>query len=78
MLVARAISFYRRYFDLTPSQIIFWAHFSHSVNDNNDLATHASTLLVRMCGVTPPIPLVSPLLDAIYEAITTSPVTLVS
>ncbi|KAF8807238.1 hypothetical protein BYT27DRAFT_7232792 [Phlegmacium glaucopus] len=43
------------------------------VNDNNDLATRASMLLVRMCGVTPPVPLVNPLLDAIYEAITTSP-----
>lgn len=43
------------------------------VSDNNDLVTHASTLLVRMCGVTPPVPLVNPILDAIYEAIKTSP-----
>jgi len=43
------------------------------LSDNNDLATHASTLLVRMCGVMPPVPLVNPILDAIYEAIKTSP-----
>lgn len=68
-------------------QKVFWLnsnHFLssflplHSVSDNDDLATHASTMLVRMCGVTPPVPLVGPLLDAICEAITTSPVTLVS
>ena len=44
------------------------------VKDNNDLAIRASTLLVRMCGVAPPVPLVNPILDAIFEAIHTSPV----
>ncbi|EDR15426.1 uncharacterized protein LACBIDRAFT_301740 [Laccaria bicolor S238N-H82] len=43
------------------------------VNDNNELASRASTLLVRMCGVTPPVPLIDPLLDAIFEAIRRSP-----
>jgi hypothetical protein len=45
-----------------------------SVHDNDELVSHASTLLVRMCGVTPPLPLVNPILDAIFEAIQSSPV----
>lgn len=44
------------------------------VKDNDDLAIRGSTLLVRMCGVTPPVPLVNPMLDAIFDAIQTSPV----
>ena len=44
------------------------------VKDNNDLAIRGSTLLVRMCGVAPPVALVNPILDAIFEAIHTSPV----
>lgn len=44
------------------------------VNDNNNLAVRASSLLVRMCGVTPPVGLINPMLDAIFEAIQTSPV----
>jgi proteasome activator subunit 4 len=43
------------------------------VNDNNNLAVRASSLLVRMCGVTPPVGLINPMLDAIFEAIQTSP-----
>ncbi|CAA7258799.1 unnamed protein product [Cyclocybe aegerita] len=43
------------------------------VNDNNDLAARASVLLVRMCGVTPPVSLIYPILDAIFEAIQNSP-----
>ncbi|KAJ3576138.1 hypothetical protein NP233_g640 [Leucocoprinus birnbaumii] len=43
------------------------------LNDNDDLASRASRLLVRMCGVTPPVPLVSPILDAIFHTIQNSP-----
>ena len=44
------------------------------VNDNNELAGRADLLLVRMCGVTPPRSLISPMLDSIFGAIQTSPV----
>lgn len=44
------------------------------VNDNDDLAHRAKMLLIRMCGVTPPKPLVSPILNEIFDAIQTSPV----
>ncbi|KAF9073805.1 armadillo-type protein [Rhodocollybia butyracea] len=43
------------------------------VNDNDELATRANLLLVRMCGVSPPRPLINPLLDAIFETIQSSP-----
>lgn len=43
------------------------------VNDNDELASRASVLLVRMCGVTPPVPLVNPIFDAIFDAIQNSP-----
>ncbi|KAF8898398.1 hypothetical protein BD779DRAFT_1607219 [Infundibulicybe gibba] len=43
------------------------------VNDNDELAARASTLLVRMCGVTPPTSMIDSLLDAIFEAIQSSP-----
>ncbi|KAF9036519.1 hypothetical protein BDZ89DRAFT_1100671 [Hymenopellis radicata] len=43
------------------------------VNDNDELANIANLLLVRMCGVTPPRALINPLLDAIFDAIRTSP-----
>ncbi|KAJ3990413.1 hypothetical protein F5890DRAFT_1398687 [Lentinula detonsa] len=43
------------------------------VNDNSELANRANILLVRMCGVSPPRPLINPLLDAIFEAIQSSP-----
>lgn len=45
-----------------------------AVNDNEDLANLARTLLIRMCGVTPPRQLLSPLMDAVFEAIQKSPV----
>jgi proteasome activator subunit 4 len=44
------------------------------VNDNDELAMRASTLLVRMCGVTPPTTVVKPILTAIFDAILKSPV----
>lgn len=44
------------------------------VNDNDELANRANILLVRMCGVSPPRPLIHPLLDTIFEAIQSSPV----
>ena len=50
------------------------AHIGFTVNDNDDLANRARILLNRMCGVMPPRPLVHPILDAIFKAIQTSPV----
>ncbi|KAL0950828.1 hypothetical protein HGRIS_007590 [Hohenbuehelia grisea] len=44
------------------------------VNDNDELASRANLLLVRMCGVMPPRSLINPILDAIFEAIQSSPV----
>ena len=46
----------------------------YAVNDNDDLANRARVLLNRMCGVMPPRPLIHPVLDAIFKAIQTSPV----
>lgn len=43
------------------------------VNDDEELTSRASVLLVRMCGVTPPRALVASILDAIFEAIQSSP-----
>jgi len=43
------------------------------LNDNNELASRASTLMVRMCGVVPPLPMVNRILDSIFNAIQTSP-----
>ncbi|KAK2462050.1 hypothetical protein APHAL10511_006513 [Amanita phalloides] len=43
------------------------------INDNNELVSRASVLLVRMCGVTPPPRLINPLFDAMFEAIQSSP-----
>ncbi|KAK1232607.1 Proteasome activator BLM10 [Marasmius sp. AFHP31] len=43
------------------------------LNDNDDLASRAKLLLVRMCGVSPPRPLINPILDAIFDAIQNSP-----
>ncbi|KAG6902315.1 hypothetical protein C0995_001694 [Termitomyces sp. Mi166 len=43
------------------------------LHDNTELSNRASTLLVRMCGVTPPLALVGRILDGIFEAIRTSP-----
>ena len=44
------------------------------MNDNKELVSRASVLLVRMCGVTPPPCLINPLLDAMFVAIQSSPV----
>ncbi|KAH9947692.1 hypothetical protein B0H21DRAFT_737636 [Amylocystis lapponica] len=43
------------------------------LNDNDDLAHRAKLLLVRMCGVILPRPLINPMLDAIFKAIQSSP-----
>ncbi|KAI0067819.1 hypothetical protein BV25DRAFT_1794335 [Artomyces pyxidatus] len=43
------------------------------VNDNDELLSRARTLLVRMCGVTPPRSLISPILSAIFDTIQNSP-----
>ncbi|KNZ79712.1 Proteasome activator complex subunit 4 [Termitomyces sp. J132] len=43
------------------------------LHDNTELSNRASTLLVRMCGVTPPLVMVGQILDGIFEAIRTSP-----
>ena len=48
------------------------------VKDNNDLQERANILLVRMCGVIPPRSLIDPIIDAIFDAIKTSPVSLIS
>ncbi|KAH7914507.1 hypothetical protein BJ138DRAFT_1143879 [Hygrophoropsis aurantiaca] len=39
------------------------------VSDNEELTRRAGTLLVRMCGVTPPRSLISPLLESTFTAI---------
>ncbi|CAK5265273.1 unnamed protein product [Mycena citricolor] len=44
-----------------------------AVNDNQDLATRANDVLVQMCGVTVPVPLINPLIDGIFESIRNSP-----
>ncbi|KAF9270499.1 ARM repeat-containing protein [Marasmius fiardii PR-910] len=43
------------------------------LSDNDDLSSRAKLLLVRMCGVSPPRSLINPILDAIFEAIQSSP-----
>jgi len=43
------------------------------VNDNDELLSRARMLLVRMCGVTPPRPLIKPILKAIFDTILNSP-----
>ena len=71
--VAWTVPVHGRYLLTTPCLKVF-PTFIFSVNDDDELVGRASTLLVRMCGVTPPLPLVNPLLDAIFEAIQNSPV----
>jgi hypothetical protein len=53
---------------------VAWLNFSSSVNDNDELLSRARMLLVRMCGVTPPRPLIGPILTAIFDTILKSPV----
>ncbi|KAH8120571.1 ARM repeat-containing protein [Phellopilus nigrolimitatus] len=43
------------------------------VSDNDDLSRRASNLLVRMCGVVPPRPLINPIIESIFVAIKSSP-----
>ncbi|GJJ09449.1 hypothetical protein Clacol_003672 [Clathrus columnatus] len=43
------------------------------VNDNDELVTRSNLLLVRMCGVTPPVDLIPLLLNHIFNAIKSSP-----
>ncbi|KAI0257360.1 hypothetical protein BJV78DRAFT_1277900 [Lactifluus subvellereus] len=43
------------------------------VNDNDELLSRARMLLVQMCGVTPPRPLIGPILSAIFDTILNSP-----
>ncbi|KAH8100502.1 hypothetical protein BXZ70DRAFT_1022407 [Cristinia sonorae] len=43
------------------------------INDNDDLAHRAKLVLNRMCGVIAPRPLTNPILDAMFNAIQTSP-----
>ncbi|KAI0001825.1 hypothetical protein BJV77DRAFT_16959 [Russula vinacea] len=43
------------------------------VNDNDELLSRARMLLVRMCGVTLPRPLIGPILNAIFDTILSSP-----
>ena len=49
-------------------------NYSPPVNDNDELLSRARMLLVRMCGVTPPRPLIGPILNAIFDTILSSPV----
>ncbi|KAI9462361.1 hypothetical protein BJY52DRAFT_1221991 [Lactarius psammicola] len=46
---------------------------TESVNDNDELLSRARMLLVRMCGVTPPRPLIGPILKVIFDTILNSP-----
>jgi hypothetical protein len=55
---------------------VAWLNFSSSVNDNDELLSRARMLLVRMCGVTPPRPLIGQILNAIFDTILSSPVRL--
>ncbi|CCA68831.1 hypothetical protein PIIN_02692 [Serendipita indica DSM 11827] len=43
------------------------------LNDNNDLASRASLLLTRTCGVSPPREMIAPILHELYKAIQDSP-----
>jgi proteasome activator subunit 4 len=53
---------------------VAYLKFSSSVSDNDELLSRARMLLVRMCGVTPPRPLIGPILNAIFDTILKSPV----
>lgn len=44
------------------------------LNDNNELSQRAGYLLTRTCGVSPPKELITPILNAFFEAIQNSPV----
>ena len=53
---------------------VAYLKFYSSVSDNDELLSRARMLLVRMCGVTPPRPLIGPILNAIFDTILKSPV----
>src|ERR1700722_1412551 len=72
---ARVVSIYRTLVRFRISSVAFHGYLA--VNDNDELTSHANQLLVRMCGVTPPKPLINFILDTIFETIQTSPVSLV-
>ena len=44
------------------------------VNDNDELAYRSKLLMVRMCGVIIPRQFINPLLDELFNAIQTFPV----
>ena len=44
------------------------------LNDNNDLASRASLLLTRTCGVSPPREMITLILNEFFKAIQESPV----
>lgn len=72
--LARNLPFHRRYACSSCSGPSPMSYIAILVNDNDDLSQRAELLLVRMCGVTPPRQLINPLLDAIFKAIQSSPV----
>lgn len=43
------------------------------VNDNKELVNRANNLLIRMCGVSPPMALINPILGVIFDAVQKSP-----
>ncbi|KAA1468544.1 hypothetical protein DENSPDRAFT_833875 [Dentipellis sp. KUC8613] len=65
---SNAISAYDYILPLLPELFRFT-----EVHDNDDLLSRARTLLVRMCGVTPPRPLIPAILDIIFDTIQNSP-----
>ena len=72
---ARIVPLHRRFAVLSNSiSNLRLFNLVESVNDNDELVTRAKTLLVRMCGVTPPRSLIGPILKAIFDAIKNSPV----
>ena len=46
------------------------------MNDNDELAYRAKLLMVRMCGVIIPRQFINPILDELFSAIQTFPVSL--
>jgi proteasome activator subunit 4 len=75
MLFLRSLNYFDSPKVLCTVSSMAWFHFfSSSVNDNDELLSRARMLLVRMCGVTPPRPLIGPILNAIFDTILNSPV----
>ncbi|KAH8835425.1 hypothetical protein DL96DRAFT_1702409 [Flagelloscypha sp. PMI_526] len=63
-----ALSVYDYILPLIPELLRFT-----ELNDHDDLAVRANSVLVRMCGVIPPSTCVIPVLDAIFKVIQNSP-----